>query len=84
VLEVQRMVHWKDCLKYPPVQELIKMTTASSALLLQKQFLSLKLGAKEGGNVQMSYLFLVNTFSPLFARICKDMRAAKLVSTILF
>jgi len=69
-LQVHRLFQWADCQKYPPFAELASIKSQSNSLL-QNQFVILR-------NVQpiqnAAYFFLINTFSPMFVKLCKRMK----------
>lgn len=89
-LEVQRLVCWRDCLKWAPIMELVKSSTNGTPLL-QKQFLPLSGCSNmpsfpsssttkvppQQTTMRASYLYLINTFSPLFHRICNELKGKK-------
>ncbi|CAK5129392.1 unnamed protein product [Meloidogyne enterolobii] len=85
-LEMQQLTKSKDFVNYWPIQELIKEITRNNnekSPLLKKRSIIICSSSEQQKTtipVRISYLYLINTFSPLFARICKEMVEKELVA----
>ncbi|KAL7077934.1 hypothetical protein ACQ4LE_003127, partial [Meloidogyne hapla] len=84
-LEMQQLIKSKDFINYWPIQELIKELSRNNnnqSPLLKKRSIIICSSSEQKTTtpVRISYLFLINTFSPLFARICKEMMEKELIA----
>ncbi|KAF7637373.1 hypothetical protein Mgra_00003118 [Meloidogyne graminicola] len=91
-LEMQQLTKFKDFINYWPIQELIKelnnnQSSSSSSLLKKRSIIVYSSEQQQQQKttttilpMNISYLYLINTFSPLFARICKEMIEKELVA----
>ena len=82
---MQQLIKSKDFINYWPIQELIKELSRNNnnqSPLLKKRSIIICSSSEQKTTtpVRISYLFLINTFSPLFARICKEMMEKELVN----
>ena len=83
---MQQLTKCKDFVNYWPIQELIKEISRNNnekSPLLKKRSIIICSSSEQQKTttipVRISYLYLINTFSPLFARICKEMVEKELV-----
>jgi hypothetical protein len=78
---MQQLISSKDFINYWPIQELIKDKRNNQSFILKKRSIIISSSSDQHKRTPMriSYLYLINTFSPLFARICKEMMEKDLV-----
>ena len=81
---MQQLTRFKDFINYWPIQELTKEVVTNrnnQSPLLKKRSIIICSSSDQQHRTPMriSYLYLINTFSPLFARICKEMMEKELV-----
>uniref|UniRef100_A0A914GXU6 Uncharacterized protein n=1 Tax=Globodera rostochiensis TaxID=31243 RepID=A0A914GXU6_GLORO len=84
-LDVKLLITSADCQKYAPIVELLNSRTSSVLLRRARVFLCLPQSSSSSTTarstpMQASYLYLTNTFSPLFARIYERLKAKEIVA----